>query len=202
MNPSADKRNTLQAMTVFIGEQRRKTDGREYDTPPPIPCTLKELDVLLEKWITDGVFKPNQVSKESTEKEWRDPRFCRLHNYVQHPTAECWALCSLVHRRIKEGTLELSQQEVQRNSLPNHKGKGVATVEICADLGEDKEENSALPAAEITTLQKSSKFKNLFDQLGRTEKERKIAVEALMSITSRAGIECITAEVTNYRAFL
>ena len=69
MNPSADKRNTLQAMTVFIGEQRRKTDGREYDTPPPIPCTLNELDVLLEKWITEGVFKPNQVSKESTEKE-------------------------------------------------------------------------------------------------------------------------------------
>ena len=69
-------------MVVFIGEQRRKTDGRKYDTPPPIPCTPKELDVLLEKWITDGVFKPNQVFKESTEKEWRDPRFCRLHNYV------------------------------------------------------------------------------------------------------------------------
>ena len=70
------------------------------------------------------------------------------------------------------------------------------------DPREDEEENSALPVAEITTLQKSSKFNNLFDQLGRTEKERKIAVEALMSITFRAGIECITAEVTNYRAFL
>ena len=108
----------------------------------------------------------------------------------------------MVHRRIKEGILELSQQEVQRNSLPNYKGKDVATVEICADPGEDEEENSALPAAEITILQKSSKFKNLFDQLGRTEKERKIAVEALMSIASGIGIECLTAEVTNDRAFL
>ena len=43
------------------------------------------------------------------EEERRDPHFCRLHNYVQHPTAECWALCRLVHRRIKEGTLELTQ---------------------------------------------------------------------------------------------
>ena len=68
-----------------------------------------------------------------------------------------------MHRRINEGTLELSQQEVQRNPLPNHKGKGVAAVVICADPGEDEEENPALPVVAITTLQQSFKFKNLFD---------------------------------------
>ena len=99
-------------MTVSTGERRRKIEGREYDTPPPLPCTPKELDVLLDKWIADGIFKPNQVFREPTEKERRDPRFCRLHNYVQHPTAKRWALHKLVHRRIKEGTLELTQQEV------------------------------------------------------------------------------------------
>ena len=76
-------------MVVSSGEWRRKTEGREYDTPPPIPCTLKELDVLLDKWIADGVFKPNQVSREPIEKEWKDPCFCCLHNYVQHPIVEC-----------------------------------------------------------------------------------------------------------------
>ena len=61
----------------------KKTDGSKYDTPPPIPCTLKELDVLLDKWIANRVFKPNQVSREPIEeKEQKDPRFCRLHNYV------------------------------------------------------------------------------------------------------------------------
>ena len=69
----------------------------------------------------------------------------------------------MVHHRIKEGTLELSQQEVQRNPLLNHKGKGVAAVVIYADPGEDEEENPALSAAAITTLQRSSKSKNLFD---------------------------------------
>ena len=59
----------------------------------------------------------------------------------------------LVHRRIKKRTLELSQQEVQRNPLLNYKGKGVAVVVICADPGEDEEENPALLAANITTLQ-------------------------------------------------
>ena len=149
---SSDKRNASQVMAVSTSERRRKTDGREYDTPPPIPCTPKELDVLLGKWIEDGVFKPNQVSREPTEEERRDSRFCGLHNYVQHPIAECWVLRRLVHCRIKEGTLELSQQEVQRNPLPNHKGKGVAAVVICADPGEDEEENPTLPAEAITTL--------------------------------------------------
>ena len=58
---------------------------------------------------------------------------------------------------------------------------------ICADPAEDEEENPALPAVAITTLQRSSKFKNLFDQLGLMAKERKIAIEALVNITSGAG---------------
>ena len=89
VKPSSDKRNAPQAMVVSTGERRRKIEGREYDMPLPLPCTPKELDVLLDKWIADGIFKPNQVSREPTEEERRDPRFCRLHNYVQHPTAEC-----------------------------------------------------------------------------------------------------------------
>ena len=59
--------------------------------------------------------------------------------------------------------LELTQQEIQRNPLPNHKGKGVAAVVICVDPEEDEEENLALPAAAITTLQQNAKFKNLFN---------------------------------------
>ena len=107
--------------------------------------------MLLDKWIADKVFKLNQVSREPTEEERRDLRICRLHNYVQHPTAKCWALHRLVHCRIKEGTQELSKPKVQRNSLPNHKRKGVVVVVICTDLGEDEEESRALPTIAITT---------------------------------------------------
>ena len=107
-----------------------------------------------------------------------------------------------MYRRIKERTLELSQQEVQRNPLPNHKGKGLVVVVIYADPREDKEENSALPVVAITTLQRTSKFKNLFDQLGLTAKERKIAMEALVSIAYRARVKCLTAEIPNDRALL
>ena len=113
----------MQAMAVSTGERKRKSDGRECETHKPLPSTLKELDVLLDKWIADGVFKPNQVSKEPTKEEWRDLCFHHLHNYVQHPTVECWALCRVMHHIIKEGTLELSQPEVRRKPILNHKGK-------------------------------------------------------------------------------
>ena len=73
---------------------------------------------------------------------------------------------------------------------------------ICADSGEDEEESPALPVVAITTLQKSSKFKNLFNQLRLTVKERRIATKALVSITSRTGIKCLVVEVTYNRAFL
>ena len=64
--------------------------------------------MLLDKWIVDGVFEPNHVSREPTKEEQKDLHFCHLHNYVQHAIVECWALCRLVHHRIKERTLELS----------------------------------------------------------------------------------------------
>ena len=50
-------------MAVSTRNQRRRTEGREYDTPPPLPYTPKELEVLLDKWIAGGIFKPNQVSR-------------------------------------------------------------------------------------------------------------------------------------------
>ena len=83
-NNPKERRSTLQAMTVSTGRNKRKLEGREYESPPPMPCIQKELDVLLDKWIVDGVFKLNQVSREPTEEEWRNPCFCRLYNYMQH----------------------------------------------------------------------------------------------------------------------
>ena len=99
-----------------------------------------------------------------------------------------------MHCKIKEGTLELSQPEVQRNPLPNHKGKGVIAFVICANLGEDEEERPALLAATITTLQKSSRFKNFFNQLEFMTNEQRMATEASVSIASGVKVECLTLE--------
>lgn len=54
----------------------------------------------------------------------------------------------------------------------------------------------------ITTLQRSSRFKNLFDQSELTANERRIATEALVSNASRAGVECLAAKIRANKAFL
>ena len=46
-------------MAISTGKRKRKADEKEYDTPLPLPCTTKELDMLLDKLIAYGVFQPN-----------------------------------------------------------------------------------------------------------------------------------------------
>ena len=53
-------------MTMSTGEKRKKSKGKEYESPPPILCTPKELNVLLDKWIANRAFKPNHVSRKPT----------------------------------------------------------------------------------------------------------------------------------------
>ena len=77
-----------------------------------------------------------------------------------------------MHHKIKEGTLEFSQPEVQRNPLLNHKGKGLAIVVICVDLGEDKEEGPTLLTAAITILYKSSKSRICSTNWGSQGRDR------------------------------
>ena len=82
-----------------------------------------------------------------------------------------------------------------KKPAPEPQGEGSSSsYHLCADLGEDEEERLALPATAITTLQKSSRFKNLLNQLELIVNERRIAIGALVSITLRAGIECLSAE--------
>ena len=67
-NKPKERKFVPQAMTVSTGGKRKKSEWREYESPSPILCKLKELDVLLDKWIVDGVFKPNHVSREPNEE--------------------------------------------------------------------------------------------------------------------------------------
>ena len=48
-------------------------------------------------------------------------------------------------------------------------------VVICTDLGDEEEERPLFPTGAIMTLQRSSRFKNLFDYLEFTTNERRVA---------------------------
>ena len=106
-----------------------------------IQCTAEELNHVLDKWIEDGIVRPFTVSKPPTEEERKNPLFCRIHNYIKHSTKDCWTLQRHFHKKLREGTLELTQKEpeMQRNPLPNHKGKRVVAVVIHGNSTKVKE---------------------------------------------------------------
>ena len=44
----------------------------------------------------------------TTEEERKNPMFCKIHNYVKQSTKDCWTLQRLFHKKLREGTLELT----------------------------------------------------------------------------------------------
>ena len=121
---------------------------------PVIPCTVEELNHVLDKWIGDGIVRPFTISRPPTKEERKNPLFCRIHNYVKHSTKDCWTLCRLFHKKLREGTLELTQKgpEVQRNPLPNHKGNGVVAVVIHRNPAEAEESEGSFHLSTVRTL--------------------------------------------------
>ena len=101
---------TSQAMTASVGEKRKSPDRKVFEEPPAIPCTAEELNHILDKWIGDGVVRPFTVSRPPMEEERKNPLFCKIHNYVKHSTKHCWTARRLFHKKLREGTLELTQK--------------------------------------------------------------------------------------------
>jgi hypothetical protein len=62
--------------------------------------------------------------------------------------------------------------------------------------------SSSLVPAAVRTLQKSPKFKSLFNQLGFGPEARNAATEALITIAAESGATCFMAEAHASRAFL
>jgi hypothetical protein len=139
--------------------KRKRQKDKPQEELPPIPCTKQEMHAILYKWTADGLIRP--AERPTTEEQKKHERFCRLHQYVHHPTIECMTLRKMFQTKIKDGTLKLAkpQQEVQRNPLPQH-GRDATMIVIhgnVADLDMDKEEVAPLELT-IMALQKSPNF--------------------------------------------
>jgi hypothetical protein len=199
------KRSGQQVLAVSTqpNTKRKRQEDKPQEELSPIPCTEQEMHAILDKWTADGLIRP--AERPATEEQKKHERYYRLHQYVHHPTIEYRTLQKMFQTKIKDGTLELAkpQQEVQRNPLPQH-GRGATTVVIhgnVADLDMDKEEAAPLKST-IMALQKSPKFRSLFDQLGLGAEARKMATGALVSIATEFDAQCFTAEAHASRAYL
>jgi hypothetical protein len=70
------------------------------------------------------------------------------------------------------------------------------------EVEESTATSSSLVPATVRTLQKSPKFKSLFNQLGFGLEARNAAMEALITIAAESGATCCTTEAHASRAFL
>ena len=83
---------------------------------------------------------------------------------------------------------------MQRNPLPNHKGKGVVAVVIHGNPAKAEEPEGSFHPSTVRTLQKNPKFRSLFNQLGFGPEARRVAIESPMIIAADSGMECFTVE--------
>ena len=88
----------------------------------------------------------------------KKPFYCRYHRYVSHGTRDCRAIWRTFHRKISDGTLNLTyKHEVQWNLLPQHH-RGKATTTVLFHTGGDEDEmasSASMPLAAIPALQMS-----------------------------------------------
>ena len=58
-----------QAMTTFVGEKRKRPEGKVTEELLVIPCTTKKLNHVLDKWIGDKIVRPFTISRPPIEEE-------------------------------------------------------------------------------------------------------------------------------------
>ena len=111
--PKSEKKNTPQAFAVstnepIIGEKRKREEEEEY---LPIPCIDEEMNIVVDKWVADGLLRLFKPICEPTPKDMRKPLYCRYHRYVGHEIRDCRAIRWTFHKKISDGTLNLTREQ-------------------------------------------------------------------------------------------
>uniref|UniRef100_A0A2N9EE51 Integrase catalytic domain-containing protein n=1 Tax=Fagus sylvatica TaxID=28930 RepID=A0A2N9EE51_FAGSY len=100
------------------GTKRKNPTDKAYEEPPPLPFTAEEMMAIFDKWVQDQVIKLPKISKQPTAEEQKNPKYCRYHRYVNHPTVDCRTLRWEVNRKIQDGTLTTLPERQQKNLEP------------------------------------------------------------------------------------
>uniref|UniRef100_A0A2N9G962 Uncharacterized protein n=1 Tax=Fagus sylvatica TaxID=28930 RepID=A0A2N9G962_FAGSY len=158
-----------------LAQHQAADRGRPGEVHPPLPGRVLGLSCEVSRGRASGdqVIKLPKISKQPTAEEQKDPKYCRYHRYVNHPTVDCRTLRWEVNRKIQEWQKSLPQQAA-----------------------------SLVPAA-VRTLQKSPKvqvtYSTSWDSDLRQEMQQ---LKRLLRIAAESGATCFTAEAHASRAFL
>ncbi|GKV43104.1 hypothetical protein SLEP1_g50439 [Rubroshorea leprosula] len=174
---SAKRKATAHTLVVSVYGQGQGQKKRDYDTasPLPIPLTIKELDVLLDQWITNGAITLPQSHHKPNDDDKHNPKYCRYYHFVHHVTMDCFSLRRIYHRRVSEALLE----------VPNRRQR----------VDEDPFLLYNQSVVKVLTHVESIR-------LGFTTKAQQRAMEAILSITNETRGECLNVETHASHAYL
>ncbi|KAL0001026.1 hypothetical protein SO802_014807 [Lithocarpus litseifolius] len=68
------------------------------------------MNAVIDKWMADGVLGPFKPIREPTPEDMRKPFYCWYHGYVSHGTRDCRAVQRTFHKKISDGTLNLTRE--------------------------------------------------------------------------------------------
>ena len=60
-----EKKSQPQVLTVsIVNNKRKKSSERSFEEPPPpVPCTLKEMVAILNRWVADSIIKLSEAPR-------------------------------------------------------------------------------------------------------------------------------------------
>ncbi|KAK9951342.1 hypothetical protein M0R45_006790 [Rubus argutus] len=130
-NWRSDKKDPPQTLAIEEGPSYKK----KRETFPAIPCSNEEFHAILDTMFADGVIKLPRPQRPPSKEEKNDPRYCRYHQFVGHPSPACQFLRRILHEKINNGTLELpsKKQAIDDDPLPKRRGKEVCVVTADGD---------------------------------------------------------------------
>ena len=53
---------------------------------------MGKVHAILDGWLQNEDIKLPRVEQQPKSMEKRDPKYCRYHRTVDHPTKDCWSL--------------------------------------------------------------------------------------------------------------
>ncbi|OVA07301.1 hypothetical protein BVC80_1601g89 [Macleaya cordata] len=172
-----------------------KEPGQE---PPDFPCSFEDVLGLLDAWIQDAVIWLPPIRRDPTQQEMNDPKYCRFHRTVGHPTKECRALKWVFSEKIQTGELDIGearQGAVNNNPLPDHHHHVRTLTHVTDSIEEETFQFSrkerdvvVIEGGSLITEDQSQEvikmlFEQFFDKLGFNVNQSFDAVLAITAIS-------------------
>lgn len=131
------------------------------------PFPIDEVIELLEAWIQDDAIKLPPIRRPPTEEEMENPKYCRYHRFVHHPTNECYRFKHIFKEKVEAGELQLGNEGVHRDPLP------VRSCMLSGDSVHKKVQSMMQHVCEILYFSKAQS-QDIFTALNRVVSGRRL----------------------------